>query len=70
MSYDVAGATFLAMATTAPEFFVHFYATFLTEGDMGIGTIVGSSIFNALAVTAACGFSAGTVSLDRGLYMD
>ncbi|XP_005177406.1 sodium/potassium/calcium exchanger 3-like [Musca domestica] len=66
MSYDVAGATFLAVATSAPEFFVNFYATFLTEGDMGIGTIVGSSTFNSLAITAFCGFSAGMVgfSLD------
>lgn len=61
MSYDVAGATFLAMATSAPEFFVNFYATFLTEGDMGIGTIVGSSTFNSLAITAFCGFAAGLV---------
>ncbi|XP_073830108.1 sodium/potassium/calcium exchanger 5-like isoform X2 [Musca autumnalis] len=65
MSYDVAGATFLAMATSAPEFFVNLYATFLTEGDMGIGTIVGSSTFNSLAITAFCGFSAGMgISLD------
>ncbi|XP_013113470.1 sodium/potassium/calcium exchanger 3-like [Stomoxys calcitrans] len=65
MSYDVAGATFLAMATSAPEFFVNLYATFLTEGDMGIGTIVGSSTFNSLAITAFCGFAAGVgFSLD------
>ncbi|XP_075155211.1 sodium/potassium/calcium exchanger 5-like [Haematobia irritans] len=65
MSYDVAGATFLAMATSAPEFFVNLYATFLTEGDMGIGTVVGSSTFNSLAITALCGFTAAAgFSLD------
>ncbi|TMW47657.1 hypothetical protein DOY81_007269 [Sarcophaga bullata] len=54
MSYDVAGATLLALATSAPELFISLYATFLTEGDMGIGTIVGSSVCNTLAVPAFC----------------
>ncbi|XP_065365641.1 sodium/potassium/calcium exchanger 4-like [Calliphora vicina] len=54
LSYDVAGATLMALATSSPEFFINLYATFLTEGDMGLGTIVGSSVFNTLAITACC----------------
>ncbi|KAI8117769.1 Sodium/potassium/calcium exchanger 5 [Lucilia cuprina] len=54
LSYDVAGATVMALATSCPEFFINLYATFLTEGDMGVGTIVGSSVFNILAITACC----------------
>ncbi|KAL1498365.1 hypothetical protein ABEB36_009176 [Hypothenemus hampei] len=59
MSADVAGATFMAAATSAPELFVNVIGTFITEGDLGVGTIVGSAVFNILAVAACCGVSAG-----------
>lgn len=62
MSADVAGATFMAAATSAPELFVNVIGTFITEGDIGVGTIVGSAVFNILAVAACCGVSAGLVS--------
>ncbi|XP_046396628.1 sodium/potassium/calcium exchanger 3 [Ischnura elegans] len=65
MSNDVAGATFMAAATSAPELFVNVVGTFITEGDIGIGTIVGSAVFNILAVAACCGIGAGmAVPLD------
>ncbi|KAI9590790.1 hypothetical protein GQX74_008957 [Glossina fuscipes] len=63
MSYDVAGATLMAGATSAPEFFIHLYATIITESDMGIGTIVGSAVFNGLAITGVCGLIAGSKSI-------
>lgn len=63
MSNDVAGATFMAAATSAPELFVNVIGTFITEGDIGVGTIVGSAVFNILAVAACCGIGAGMVSL-------
>ncbi|XP_022904797.1 sodium/potassium/calcium exchanger 4 isoform X4 [Onthophagus taurus] len=59
MSSDVAGATFMAAATSAPELFVNVIGTFITEGDIGVGTIVGSAVFNILAVAACCGIGAG-----------
>ena len=34
---------------------------FITEGDIGIGTILGSAVFNVLFVVGACGVGAGTV---------
>ncbi|XP_047040247.1 sodium/potassium/calcium exchanger 3-like [Helicoverpa zea] len=55
---NVAAATFMAVATSCPEFFVNVISTFLTESDMGIGTIVGSAIFNALGVAAVGGLAA------------
>ncbi|RZF38053.1 hypothetical protein LSTR_LSTR006452 [Laodelphax striatellus] len=61
MSKDVAGATFMATATSAPELFVNVIGTFITEGDIGVGTIVGSAVFNILAVAACCGIGAGMV---------
>lgn len=65
MSNDVAGATFMAAATSAPELFVNVIGTFITEGDIGVGTIVGSAVFNILAVAACCGIGAGMASLFR-----
>lgn len=52
----------MSVATSCPEFFVNVISTFLTESDMGIGTIVGSAIFNALGVAAIGGLAAVTVS--------
>lgn len=63
MSADVAGATFMAAATSAPELFVNVIGTFITEGDIGVGTIVGSAVFNILAVAACCGIGAGMVRI-------
>ena len=65
MSNDVAGATFMAAATSAPELFVNVIGTFITEGDIGVGTIVGSAVFNILAVAACCGLAAGMVRMQR-----
>ncbi|XP_048005163.1 sodium/potassium/calcium exchanger 3-like isoform X2 [Leguminivora glycinivorella] len=55
---NVAAATFMSVATSAPEFFVNVISTFMTESDMGIGTIIGSAIFNALGVAAIGGIAA------------
>ncbi|XP_049884653.1 sodium/potassium/calcium exchanger 4-like [Pectinophora gossypiella] len=55
---NVAAATFMSVATSCPEFFVNVISTFITESDMGIGTIVGSAIFNALGVAAIGGLAA------------
>ncbi|XP_034172551.1 sodium/potassium/calcium exchanger 4 isoform X1 [Osmia lignaria lignaria] len=54
ISTDVAGATFLAMASSFPEMFVNVVGTFLTESDLGAGTVVGSAVFDTFA-TPACG---------------
>ncbi|XP_071451882.1 sodium/potassium/calcium exchanger 3-like [Hetaerina americana] len=59
MSKDVAGATLMAAASSSPELFINTVGTFVTEGDLGIGTIVGSGVFNILAVPACCGLFAG-----------
>ena len=62
---DVAGATFMAMATSSPELFINCWGTFITEGDIGVGAIVGSAVFNILAVPACCGlFTRAGIQLD------
>ncbi|EDO48302.1 predicted protein [Nematostella vectensis] len=51
---DVAGATFMAAGSSAPEFFTSVIGVFITKGDIGIGTIVGSAVFNILFIVAIC----------------
>ncbi|KAK9304406.1 hypothetical protein QLX08_004192 [Tetragonisca angustula] len=58
---DVAGATIMATASSSPELFINIVGTFVTEGDLGVGTIVGSAVFNILAVPACCGLFANQV---------
>jgi Ca2+/Na+ antiporter len=53
MSMDVAGATLMAAGGSAPELFTSFFGTF-QESEVGIGTIVGSAVFNVLFVIACC----------------
>ncbi|XP_055911883.1 sodium/potassium/calcium exchanger 4 isoform X2 [Eupeodes corollae] len=50
LSKDVAAATFMATATSMPEFFTNTISTLITESDMGLGTIIGSLMFNTLGV--------------------
>ncbi|ETE71466.1 Sodium/potassium/calcium exchanger 5, partial [Ophiophagus hannah] len=89
LSQDVAGATFMAAGSSAPElvtaflgkppFNQHtveslqqqksvlstnasFLGVFVTKGDIGVSTILGSAIYNLLGICAACGLLAGMVS--------
>lgn len=50
LSEDVAGATFLAMASSAPELFHSIVATFVLPSPSGVGNIVGSALFNLLCI--------------------
>ena len=62
---DVAGATFMAAGTSSPEFFSNIMGTFVTKSDLGIGTIVGSAVFNIFGVIAVCGlFSGRKIKMD------
>mmetsp|Transcript_26944 Transcript_26944/g.39403 ORF Transcript_26944/g.39403 Transcript_26944/m.39403 type:complete len:911 (+) Transcript_26944:220-2952(+) len=53
LSMDVAGATLMAAGGSAPELFTSFVGTF-KQSDIGIGTIVGSAVFNVLFVIGCC----------------
>lgn len=63
ISGDVAGATFLATASCFPELFVNVVGTFLTESDLGVGTVMGSAVFNTFATPACGALSAVRVSI-------
>lgn len=59
--FYVVGATFMAAATSSPELFINSVGTFITKSDIGVGTVVGSAVFNVLAVPACCGLFTGKV---------
>ncbi|XP_059376700.1 sodium/potassium/calcium exchanger 4-like [Carassius carassius] len=61
LSEDVAGATFMAAGSSAPELFASIIGVFITHGDVGVGTIVGSAVFNILCIIGVCGIFAGQV---------
>ena len=63
---DVAGATFMAAGSSAPELFTSIIGVFITESDIGLGTIVGSAVFNILFIVGVCGLFAGsTLQMSR-----
>ncbi|KAA3664761.1 MAG: hypothetical protein DWQ04_04060 [Chloroflexi bacterium] len=55
LSSDIAGATFMAVGSSAPELFISILALFRVQEQqaMGAGTIVGSAIFNILVIIGA-----------------
>ncbi|KAL7552630.1 hypothetical protein ACHAWF_015863 [Thalassiosira exigua] len=57
---DVAGATLMAAGASSPELLCTLVSLFVTKSNLGLGTIVGSEIFNQLAITA------GSVYASRG----
>ncbi len=58
MSHDAAGATLMATGSSAPELFVAVFAVFRPGNHeaIGIGNIVGSALFNLLAIIGASAF--------------
>ena len=64
ISEDVSGATFMAAGGSAPELFTSLIGVFFANSDVGIGTIVGSAVFNILFVIGMCAiFSKDILSL-------
>uniref|UniRef100_T1JMY4 Sodium/calcium exchanger membrane region domain-containing protein n=1 Tax=Strigamia maritima TaxID=126957 RepID=T1JMY4_STRMM len=61
---DVAGATFMAAGGSAPELFTSVIGVFVSFDNVGVGTIVGSAVFNILFVIGMCSlFSHGVLQL-------
>jgi len=56
LPHNVAGASLMAMGSSAPELAIALTSLFQGSGehsDVGIGTIVGSAVFNILVITGA-----------------
>ncbi|KAF3854867.1 hypothetical protein F7725_022922 [Dissostichus mawsoni] len=63
ISDDVAGATFMAAGRSAPTFFGFLIGIFLAHSNVGIGTIVGLTVFNILFVIGVCALASREVLL-------
>ena len=54
MQPEVAGASFMAIGNSAPELFTSLIGVYVSEDDVGVGTVVGSAVFNILFVIGGC----------------
>merc|ERR1719450_1868912 len=62
---DVAGATFMAAGSSAPELFTSLMGVFAVKNDVGIGTIVGSAVFNLCCIIGGTAlFTPGVLKID------
>ena len=50
LSPDVAGATFMAAGSSAPELATSTIGLFVTKDDIGVSGVVGSAVFNITLV--------------------
>ncbi|KAL1137920.1 hypothetical protein AAG570_009615, partial [Ranatra chinensis] len=62
LSPDVAGATFMAAGSSAPELATVVIGVFFAKDDIGISGVIGSAVFNIMFVISICAMFAGTVS--------
>ncbi|KAH9285375.1 putative sodium/potassium/calcium exchanger [Echinococcus granulosus] len=51
---DVAGATFMAAGSSAPELATTLVGVLIARDDIGLGAVVGSADFNVMFVTSVC----------------
>lgn len=62
LSPDVAGATFMAAGSSAPELATVVIGVFFAKDDIGVSGVIGSAVFNIMFVISVCALFAGTVS--------
>lgn len=66
----VIGLTIVAFGTSLPEFMVSFLSSLRGSGDMSVGNILGSNIFNSLMIVGVSSLSVNLI-VSRGiLYRD
>jgi len=72
MSDDAAGATFMAAGSSAPELFIAIIALIYggENSDIGLGTIVGSALFNLLGIVGAVALVANSKLAWKPLLRD
>ena len=63
---DVPVWLMLADVLIGPSSLPPFAGVFITHGDVGVGTIVGSAVFNILCIIGVCGLFAGQVCVCGG----
>jgi cation:H+ antiporter len=65
----VVGLTVVAIGTSLPELFASISAASQSEGDISIGNVVGSNIFNIFAILGVAGLISPIVIESRILYL-
>lgn len=68
---DVAGATLMAAGASSPELLCTLVSLFVTHSSLGLGTIVGSEIFNQLIICAGSVYATKSkvLKLDRKMVV-
>lgn len=61
MKPDVAGATFMAAGSSAPELATAVIAVFVAKDDIGLGAVIGSAVFNIMFVIGLCALFSGMI---------
>lgn len=61
LSPDVAGATFMAAGSSAPELGTVIIGVFFAKDDIGVSGVIGSAVFNIMFVISVCALFSGTV---------
>ena len=56
LSAQVAGATFMAAGSSAPELATSLVTVFTTKDSTGVGTILGSAVFNLVMIVCVSGY--------------
>jgi cation:H+ antiporter len=59
VSDAVIGLTIVAMGTSTPELAASLVASFRRQPDVALGNVIGSNIFNVLAILGTCGLARG-----------
>ncbi|XP_024879573.1 probable sodium/potassium/calcium exchanger CG1090 isoform X1 [Temnothorax curvispinosus] len=62
LSPDVAGATFMAAGSSAPELATVIIGVFFAKDDIGVSGVIGSAVFNIMFVISICGLCTATAS--------
>jgi hypothetical protein len=73
VSDDMAGATLMAIGNSAPQLFISLVSIFITKSSLGLGTAIGTVLFNHLCVCGVCVLNVrdGAIPLDwRTLWRD
>lgn len=66
----IVGLTIVAVGTSMPEFTVSFMSALAGKGDMAIGNVVGSNIFNILLILGVCALASPIVFTKSNIRLD
>ena len=70
ISDDLAGATVMAVGSSLADLMLSMISLFALDSTLGLGTIIGSQVFNSLVISSACVMSAknGELILKEGIF--